>query len=291
MLTLTKIIILAVVQGLAEMLPISSSAHVIAVARLLDIQDTSSPEFVLMLVMLHTGTMFAMIVYFWSAWKKVFFYSVDAFLRFFTKIAIATFMTFIVGYPLIKAIEKYIEKKHPGMGKAEIESLFSHLDLLAVALAAAGVLILISGLRQASHRWSPRKGITTGDSIAIGAIQGLCLPFRGFSRSGATISVGLLRGVARMRLEEFSFALAVVLTPAVVGREAMRLIEKKGAAHLHVTFHDFLPSLMGMGFSFVAGLIALAVLSKLLENGKWWLFGIYCLFASTGIYWMYLNHY
>ncbi len=60
-------------------------------------------------------------------------------------------------------------------------------------------------------------------SLSIGIVQGLCLPFRGFSRSGATISTGLSMGVARKTAEEFSFALAVVLTPAVIVKEALRV--------------------------------------------------------------------
>ena len=70
-----------------------------------------------------------------------------------------------------------------------------------------------------------------GDSVTmrqagwIGAIQGLCLPFRGFSRSGATISTGMLTGASKERAERFSFALAVVLTPPAVGREVLRLVK------------------------------------------------------------------
>ena len=56
-------------------------------------------------------------------------------------------------------------------------------------------------------------------------MQGLCLPFRGFSRSGATISAGMLAGVAKARAEEFSFALAVALTPVADGREILRLMK------------------------------------------------------------------
>jgi len=55
------------------------------------------------------------------------------------------------------------------------------------------------------------SGIDTVKSVVIGAVQGLCLPFRGFSRSGGTISAGLLVGIERRQIEEFSFALAVVL--------------------------------------------------------------------------------
>lgn len=293
MLTLVVIIILAVVQGLAELLPVSSSAHVIAAARLMGIRDTSTPQFTLMLVMLHCGTMFAVIFYFWTAWQRVFFSSLDSFVRFITKVFLASAMTLAIGFPIKIAIEKYLEHKHPEQGKAEIEQLFSQLDLLAAALGAVGVLILVSGLVSLSRRRSPRKTITTADSLVIGAIQGICLPFRGFSRSGATISVGLLRGITRQRNEEFSFALAVALTPAVVGREVMRLISHHGQA-VHaapLTVRDFVPSLLGMAFSFLAGLAALGLLSKLLEKGQWWVFGVYCLAAAGGVYWMHVRGY
>ena len=72
---------------------------------------------------------------------------------------------------------------------------------------------------------SPRHAeIQTKQSCWIGIVQGICLPFRGFSRSGSTISTGLLLGLPKQKLEEFSFALAVVLTPPVIAKEAKRLL-------------------------------------------------------------------
>ena len=64
----------------------------------------------------------------------------------------------------------------------------------------------------------------------IGAVQGLALPFRGFSRSGSTISAGLLLGIVRACAEEFSFALAVIITPVVIAREVWMLIKEHAAA-------------------------------------------------------------
>ena len=94
--------------------------------------------------------------------------------------------------------------------------------------------------------------------------------------------------MAKTRTEEFSFALAVVLTPAVVGWEALRLIRHRGeAGGAPIGLHDFLPGLVGMAFSFVAGLVALRLLSRLLERGRWWVFGIYCLAAAAGVFVMY----
>jgi len=71
---LIHILILAIIQGACELLPVSSSAHVIIAEKLMGL-DPSSPEMTMLLVMLHTGTMFAVIVYFWSGWKRDYFSS------------------------------------------------------------------------------------------------------------------------------------------------------------------------------------------------------------------------
>jgi len=125
--------------------------------------------------------------------------------------------------------------------------------------------------------------LTTQKAGLIGVIQGLCLPFRGFSRSGATISTGILAGIPKLRAEEFSFALAVILTPFVVGREALRLIKAEHIQTAGALRGAFTPSLLGALFAFIAGLLALKWLSVWLEKGQWYLFGIYCLLAAAGI--------
>jgi undecaprenyl-diphosphatase len=114
-------------------------------------------------------------------------------------------------------------------------------------------------------------------------VQGICLPFRGFSRSGSTISTGLLCGLPKQKLEEFSFALAVVLTPPVVAKEAYRLLKDHALSGQGSALHLFMPGLVGMVFSFVAGLLALKWLSRWLEGGRWKFFGYYCLVAAAGV--------
>jgi undecaprenyl-diphosphatase len=136
-----------------------------------------------------------------------------------------------------------------------------------------------------------------GDSVTmrqagwIGAIQGLCLPFRGFSRSGATISTGMLTGASKERAERFSFALAVVLTPPAIAREGLRLVKASHAAQAAGTTIDLHGSmvmgLLGAVFAFLAGLVALRWLSSWLEEGRWYLFGIYCLVASVVVFGLY----
>ena len=288
-----KVIILAIIQGLAELLPVSSSAHVVLAEKLMGL-DPSAPQMTLLLVMLHTGTMFAVIVYFWKSWKETYFSSSRAFTRFAGLVIWATVITAVLGEALKIAIEKTLFR---GAEKAEIEQLFSHLELIAPALALAGLLILIAGLVERNRMKDPTLVFASGTDVAdsvgslttkqaawMGLVQGLALPFRGFSRSGSTISAGMLAGAAKQSAERFSFALAVVLTPPVVGLELRRLLKaahESAASGTPIDLHAAMTSsLLGMVFSFVAGLLALRWLSSWLENGRWYLFGIYCLLAS-----------
>ena len=96
------------------------------------------------------------------------------------------------------------------------------------------------------------------------------------------VSTNLLAGVAKARAEAFSFALAVVLTPPVVAREALRLI-KAERQHGGDLGPVALLSLVGAVVAFLAGLLALKWLSRWLEGGRWYLFGIYCLAAAAAV--------
>ena len=263
MLSFAQILILALIQGAAELLPVSSSAHVIVAEKLMGL-DPSSPEMTMLLVMLHTGTMFAVIAYFWKDWRHHYF-SAPGKLRWFAiLIVIATFCTGIIGLGLQKVIEKGFMH---GVPHAEVEQLFDNLPLMAGALAAVGVLIIVAGMREEKTPSQPE--IQPADACWIGIVQGLCLPFRGFSRSGSTISTGLLLGLPKKTLEEFSFALAVVLTPVIIAKELLRLLKNQPpGTHLSLG-HLMTPGLVGMVFSFLAGLLALKWLSRWLEGGRW----------------------
>jgi undecaprenyl-diphosphatase len=340
--SLLHILILGIVQGLAELLPVSSSAHVVVTEKLLGL-DPSSPPMTLLLVMLHTGTMFAVIAYFWRSWRTTYFRSWAVFKQFFGAVVLATVLTGVIGEGMMVLIEHTLLRSVP---HAQIEDLFGRLQYIAPALAIAGVLIIVAGLYQRRQSgnvsvrgrlpvnpdatipataqaalvrptlWQTAAGPAAAAALAaeplarsvlaepvdaaqavdiataseltarqagiIGAIQGLSLPFRGFSRSGATISTGLLLGISRTRAEIFSFALAVVLTPPVVAREALRLLHApvaQGDASLGAIA---VRSLFGALVAFVAGLAALRWLSRWLEHGRWHLFGVYCL-AAAGV--------
>ena len=277
--TLPQIFILAAIQGFCELLPISSSAHVILAEKIMGI-DPTSPEMTLLLVMLHTGTMFAVITYFWTSWQRRYFRSMASFVRFAKEVVVATALTGVIGLALLLVIERVVLA---GSQHVEIEQIFGNPYIIAVGLAATGGMIIWSSRQRMMSE--PPAGVGVRGAVWIGFIQGLCLPFRGFSRSGSTISTGLLLGLDKQRVEEFSFALAVVLTPAVVAREGYRLLKAHaGSIAAGGSVLDLLlPSLLGMALSFVAGLIALRWLSRWLEHGRWHVFGYYCLFAAAAV--------
>lgn len=300
-----QILILAVIQGAAELLPVSSSAHVILAAKFMHL-DPKSPQFIFLLVMLHTGTMFAVIYYFWPRWRWLFSrkssspppthpspltprpspYTGVSRGRFLMMIVVATACTGVLGLALKYFIEKVVLIGMMHREKAEVEDLFESLPLIAACLFVVGILIIISGLvatRSGAREATNSAPLSTRASIWIGLIQGLCLPFRGFSRSGATISTALLCGVERLLAEDFSFALAVVLTPPVIIRALYRLLGDPSWTSETRLIDLLMPGLVGMAFSFAAGLLALKLLSAALEKGRWQYFGYYCILASLVI--------
>jgi undecaprenyl-diphosphatase len=270
-----KILVLALIQGAAELLPVSSSAHVILAQKLMG-EDPSDPKMVFLLIMLHTGTMFAAITYFWSGWKAILLSpnaEPGSGRRFALMIVLATAATGVLGLGLKFLIEHVVLERMLGRPHGEVEELFNRLWLVGTALSVAGVLILVSSR---SDRGPHGGKLSAAVALLIGLVQGLCLPFRGLSRSGATISVALMCGLPRRYAEEFSFALAVVLTPAIIVRGVLRLRAIPEAANVSL-LELALPGLVGMLLAFLSGLVALRLLSAVLEGGRWAIFGVYCL--------------
>ncbi len=119
--------VLALVQGVAELLPVSSSAHVILAEKLMGL-DPTGPDMTLLLVMLHLGTMFAVIVYFWRSWRQTYFASREVFRTNGLHVAVATVTTGIVGLALLRGLKHLAAGNEPGF---EIEQLFGNTRLIA----------------------------------------------------------------------------------------------------------------------------------------------------------------
>ena len=169
-----------------------------------------------------------------------------------------------------------------GQPHTEVELLFSNLPLIALALAAVGILIVISGRgRQQPNAESTmpiKEALSVRQSAWIGAVQGLCLPFRGFSRSGATISTGLILGVSWFAAERFSFALAVVLTPPVILQRASTSDQSRAERQFVSFCHR------RNDWQLRRRVVGVTLAHPILERGRWHWFGYYCLVAALMVF-------
>ena len=262
-----KIIILALVQGLAEFLPISSSGHL----SLINHFFPKTPADFFLAVFLHGGTLLATIVYFWSDILKIF-----AGLRLRSKKGIESrkyLMAIIVGSIPIGILGLFLEKR--------AEDIFISLSLLAVMFLITGLALAIVSLNLS---FSPthlpigerlgegKKGegsLTLFRALGIGCAQ-LVAVLPGISRSGSTISAGIISGLSRQEAFRFSFLLSL---PAVAGAF---LIE--GIKALKVGIAVPLPQIaIGFMLSFVFGLLALHLLRRLVLAGRLVWFSVYLL--------------
>jgi undecaprenyl pyrophosphate phosphatase UppP len=138
---------------------------------------------------------------------------------------------------VVARTSRFTRVAHP-----DVELLFGNPYLIAAGLGSVGVMIILSGMTVSRGQ----RALGLPGAAWVGAVQGLCLPFRGFSRSGATISTGLFLGLDKQRVEEFSFALVVVLTPAVVLKEGYRFLKSAaGDASCRVLLPTRLAELAG----------------------------------------------
>ena len=193
-----QIALLALIQGAAELLPVSSSAHVILAQKVMGM-DPSRPEQVFLLVMLHTGTMFAVLVYFWPRWRRLWIGgNADAGERtsrgqFLKMIILATAVTGVV------ALRQDADRTRDPRRSVEIPKGRSRR---AVQTFAGG-----GGRPGGGGDFDPGNGggdraavggrLTGAAGFWIGLVQGFCVPFRGFSRSGAhDLNRPVLRRVA-----------------------------------------------------------------------------------------------
>jgi undecaprenyl-diphosphatase len=209
--TLIHVIILAIVQGIGEFLPISSSAHLILVPYLFNFENYS----LAFDVALHFGTLIAIILVFYKDWidlfkgffNRVIYKKKTAESRLFTYLVIATIPGALIG----KLFEDYIE------GYFRTKPIY-----IAIALAGMGILIYL-GDKWAEMKYKNKEtnleNITLKQSLIIGISQALAM-FPGFSRSGTTIVTGRILGLSKEAVAKFSFLLA---TPIVFGAALLKL--------------------------------------------------------------------
>ncbi len=259
--TIIQAIILGIVQGLTELLPISSSAHLNLFPWLFNWGEMS-PSFD---VALHIGTLFAILVFFFKDWinlikggyKQIVKKEKSTDGKIFWYIVISTIPTGILSLLLDKVSENIIEKLAQTFNTAEINV---EMVLIAIALIVMGIILYI--VDKKSKSTIKYEKITLKQSILIAASQAIAAAFPGVSRAGITMTVGRKMGIERESVAKYSFLLS---TPIVA---AAALYEMK-----HFVFD--LPFFVGVLTSFIVGMLVIKFLLNYLKKGSFKIFALY----------------
>jgi undecaprenyl-diphosphatase len=267
-LTLPAAILLGIVQGLTEFLPVSSSAHLI-LARAFFGWEMPAEAGLAFDVSLHIGTLAAILVFF----RREIFGMVLALpgalapepsppARLLRLIAIGTVPVVIVGLTLNDFIERSL--RTPGVA--------------AVALAVGAVLMLVG--ERVGKRTRTEQTVTWLEALLIGTAQASAL-IPGVSRSGSTIAVGLLLGMRRDAAARFTFLLAIPAVLAAAAKEAMEL------RHIALTNADLLNFAVGMIVSGIVGYLTIKYFLRFLAVNRLDVFAYYRLaLAAVTVMWL-----
>ena len=249
-------LILGIIQGVTEWLPVSSSGHLVIGQEMLGLP---AEENLLFDLMVHLGTVLAVCVYFrrelWNIVHALIPRSEcgperDQLRLLGAMIAIGTIPIAVVGLLVSGSVE----------------------DMFTIQMVGAALLVnaavLIAAERIASDR---KRSVRALDALIIGVFQAVAI-VPGISRSGLTISGGLFRGVERETAATFAFLLSV---PALLGAFAY------GVVMLERYDAEAVTMLLGMGTAFIVGLVSIDVLLRIVRAGRLWTFGIYCVVVGT----------
>lgn len=256
--TVVAALIMGIVQGLTEFLPVSSSGHLIIVPYLLGITD----PFILSLefsVMLHVGTLIALLIYFRAEWLRL----VPALLaairarslagdpdrRLAALLAVATVPALVIGF-LLHGLEDVIRQPGP----------------VAVMLVIGAAILWLA--ERTGRRQLVALDLTFANALAIGGAQAIAL-IPGISRSGISISAGLFAGLRREEAARFSFLMATPITAAAAAYEVLKAVRGEGVP-IQVA-----PLAVGLVASFAFGILAIAVLLRFLRTRSTDIFVVY----------------
>ncbi|MDR1663339.1 MAG: undecaprenyl-diphosphate phosphatase [Clostridiales bacterium] len=236
-------VVMGIVQGLAEFLPVSSSGHLVVMQRVFGIEE---PNLTFDIVV-HLGSLLAVIIVFWQ--------DIAALLK----------------KPLQKMTGLLVVGTVPAVAvaflfKDQIERVFWNGLPLALAFTVTGVLLVLADKIPAGKK----KEISYMDALVVGCMQAVGIP-PGISRSGATISGALFRGLDRETAARFSFLLSIV---AVAGAGALQA-KDIFTEHVTVATADVLPMIFGFAASAMVGYLAIRLLLRLIKACKLKYFAYY----------------
>ena len=244
----SEAIIIGLVQGLTEFLPISSSGHLVIFQSLLNIDLPGN----LIEVSAHFGTLLSIIM----IYKKDIYDLIISFKSPKTKNYI--FLVILATIPSVVFVL---------IAKPFILSLFESSRSVSLALIFTGIILFIS-----NYGSYVKNKLNTSKGLIIGLFQALAI-LPGISRSGMTISIALLLGIKSREAAKFSFMLAI---PAIVGATVLTILETE----FNEAKDLIIPLITTAFVAFLSGYFALNFLIKILNNGKFYYFSIYCIFLG-----------
>lgn len=249
-------IILGIIQGLTEFLPVSSSGH-LELAKFFMNDDSLAEESMLMTVVLHAATALSTMVIFRKEIMEIisglFQFKWNEEAKFSAKIILSMIPAALVGLLFEK----------------QLEQLFNKQILLV------GLMLLITGLLLflADKAKNTNKKVSFKHAVIIGISQAIAI-LPGISRSGATISTSVLLGIDRERAAKFSFLMVV---PLILGKMAKEIL----SGDLSYSSDNLVPLLAGFGAAFVTGLVACTWMIRLVKNSKLSYFAFYCFIVAA----------
>ncbi len=238
--------ILGVIQGITEWLPVSSSGHLVIFQEFFGIEQPLFFD-----IMLHFASILVIFAFFHKEIIKLFDFSRES-MKKLMRIAVATVPIGLVGI----------------FFKDTIENLFSSILFVGIALMITGLFLYMTKFAN-----SRKDSIGLFDSIIIGLAQAVAI-LPGISRSGSTITAGVLLGNKREEAAKFSFLLAV---PAILGASIVGLYSNfNSLVDMQWSF-----VIIGMIFSFLTGLLSINLLMKMINKGKLYYFSYYCIIVGA----------
>jgi undecaprenyl-diphosphatase len=236
-------IILGIIQGITEWLPISSSGHLVLFQHFFNIEPP-----VLFDIILHIGSLIVIFIVFWKDIRNLFWGVLERdkeSLKFLLYLVIASIPIALVGFLL----------------NDWVKAVFNDLRTVGFSLLFTSVLLFLSRYPKAKL-----KKLNFGNTLIIGIAQAFAI-LPGVSRSGSTISLGLMQGVKRKQVATFSFLMFI---PAILGATILEIGDVSQVSNI--------PALVaGTLTAVIVGLISLKLLLKIIRKDKFRYFGWYCL--------------
>ena len=264
-------ILMGIIQGVAEFLPISSSGH-LALFQTFFGMENMEEKYMFFTVLLHFGTLISVCMVYWRD-------IVDMIREFFLGIAALAGRkdTGVAPPPARRMVMLIIIATVPLFVmvflRDAVNQLFSNSIMVSCALLATGFILFFSDRMARGH--TTAKNATVADALIVGCGQALAV-IPGLSRSGTTISVGMMRGFDRAFAVRFSFLMSL---PAVLGAN---VLEIKDALASNFPIEELPMYLVGVAVSAVVGYFAIRLVKSLSDKGKFGKFAYYCWAVGLG---------